>query len=157
MLGIFKKKKEQQIHLSSPFKGRLIDITKVDDPAFSEKMLGEGIGVLPEEKVAKAPCDGEIIQIFPTNHAYALRTSQGVEVLVHIGIGTVQLKGAGFKRLVEVGNQVKKGDPIIEADFAFIKEQGKDITTIVVITNSSEMKSIEVNTNNLEEMLVISV
>ncbi|WP_066504204.1 PTS sugar transporter subunit IIA [Abyssisolibacter fermentans] len=156
MLNLFRKKRE--VVIMPPFVGERIDITEVNDEAFSNKMVGDGVAVIPTSNVAKAPCNGKIIQIFPTNHAFCLETKEGLEILVHIGLDTVELKGKGFKRLVEVGCEVEKGQAIIEADFKYIKEIGKDITSILVITNMDKVDSISKNFNDDEdEMLKVKI
>ncbi|QZY56435.1 PTS sugar transporter subunit IIA [Crassaminicella profunda] len=155
MLRFFSKNKE--ITLKAPFKGEIVDIKEVDDPAFSTKMLGDGVAVRPNSNIAVAPCDGKIAQIFPTNHAFGIITKEGLEILVHIGIDTVNLKGEGFKRLVEVGTDVKKGTGIIEVDLNYIKKSGKDTITPVVITNMDKVENMSKNLNNNEEILKIKV
>lgn len=155
MLGLFKKNKE--VVLKTPFEGEIIDISEVNDPVFSEKMLGDGAAVKPRNSTAVAPCDGKLTQIFPTKHAFGITTKEGLEILVHIGLDTVTLKGEPFKSLVEEGIQVEKGTPIIEVDFHRIKELGKDTITAIVVTNMEKVKSIEKDLNNTEEVLKIGV
>lgn len=141
MLGIFKKNKD--VLLKSPFEGEIIDISEVNDPVFSGKMLGDGAAVKPINSTAVAPCDGTVSNIFPTNHAFGITTKEGLEILVHIGLDTVSLNGDPFKRLADVGSKVKKGTPIIEVDFDKIKEAGKDTITAVVITNMEKVSSVK--------------
>lgn len=155
MFSFFNKNKD--IIVKSPFDGEIVDITNVNDIAFSSKMLGDGIAVKPINNIAVAPCDGSITQIFPTNHAFGITTKEGLEILVHIGIDTVSLKGEGFKRLVEVGSQVKKGTPIIEIDLDIIKNLGKDTITPILITNMGVVENIEKNFDNKEEVLKIKI
>ncbi|MEG0386713.1 MAG: PTS glucose transporter subunit IIA, partial [Niameybacter sp.] len=112
MFNFFNKLKG--IEIISPMTGEAIDLSQVPDPVFSEKMVGDGIAIIPTENRVVAPCDGKIVQIFPTNHAIGIETTTGLDLLIHIGIDTVDLKGEGFKRLVEEGDTVKMGDPILE-------------------------------------------
>ena len=105
------------IVIGSPFHGESAPITASPDEAFAEKMMGDGATVVPCEGVVTAPCDATISFVFDTNHAIGLELEDGVEMLIHVGINTVALKGQGFKALVQEGDQVKKGDTlcIIEA------------------------------------------
>lgn len=154
MLSFFGK--NRLLSLISTFEGKIVDITNVSDPAFSSKMIGDGVAVIPENNIAVAPCDGTVTQIFPTNHAFGITTKEGIEILVHIGIDTVKLKGEGFKRLIEVGSKVKKGVGIIEVDLDFIKSSGKDTITPIIITNMDKVERIEKNFNK-DEVLKIKL
>jgi glucose-specific phosphotransferase system IIA component len=155
MLRLLKRNKT--INIRAPFEGEVIDITEVSDQVFSSKMVGDGVAIKPKSRIAVAPCDGKISQIFPTNHAFGLVTKEGLEVLVHIGIDTVDLKGAGFKRLVEIGRNVKQGQGIIEIDIDYLKKSGKDIITPVVITNMDKVESITKNFDDKEKILCITM
>lgn len=150
-------KKNRKLDIKAPFEGEIVDIIEVSDEVFSSKMIGDGVAIKPESSTAIAPCDGEITQIFPTNHAFGITTKEGLEILVHIGIDTVNLKGEGYKRLVEVGSKVKRGEGIIEVDFEFIKKAGKDIITPVVITNIDKVESIIKNFNDKEKILSVKI
>ena len=141
MFGIFKKK---TLSLKSPMDGEVIDITKVPDAVFSQKMVGDGFAVSPVNGSVKAPCSGKIAQIFPTNHAFGIVTDDGVEILVHIGIDTVELKGEGFTRIAEVGAQVNAGDEIVRVDLDVLKSHDKSMVTPVVVTSPDKVKSIDV-------------
>ncbi len=141
-MGFFKKNKEIQV--LSPMNGEIIEMTEVPDPAFSQKMLGDGFAVKPTDGSVKAPVSGKLVQIFPTNHAFAVVTDEGLEVLVHIGIDTVELKGDGFKRITEPGGEVKAGDVIVEVDLAYLEEKGKPSVTPVVFTNGEKIKAVNV-------------
>ncbi|WP_432408947.1 PTS sugar transporter subunit IIA [Wukongibacter sp. M2B1] len=155
MLSLFKRNKE--VVINSPFEGEIVDILDVNDLAFSEKILGDGFAVIPSSNVALAPCDGRVTQIFHTNHAFGITTNEGLEILVHIGLDTVKLEGKGFKRLVEVGNEIKKGTGIIEVNLDYIKNSGKDIITPVVITNMEVVKNMVKDFNSNEDVLRVDV
>lgn len=142
MFGFLKKK---TLDIISPVNGEIIEIEKVADQVFSQKMLGDGFAVNPKDGKIKAPADGKIIQIFPTNHAFGIAMENGIEILVHIGIDTVELKGEGFTKKVESGSLVKKGDIIIEVDLEFLKSKGKDVVTPVIFTKSDNIKTISFN------------
>lgn len=143
--------------IKTPFNGKIVDITEVKDQAFSNKLIGDGFAVIPENNIAVAPCDGKITTIFPTNHALGITTKDGLEVLLHIGIDTVELKGEGFKRLIEVGSKVKKGQEVIEIDLEYLKRSGVDSTTSVVITNMDKVESLEKHLDNAEKVLKVRV
>jgi len=142
MFGLFKKKGEV---LLPAMKGEVVGLDQVPDAVFSQRMLGDGYAVIPSEGVVIAPVSGVVVQIFPTNHAFGIVTDSGLEVLVHIGIDTVEMKGEGFKRLVEVDTKVTAGTPIIEVDLALVKLKAKSAITPVVITNKEKVKSLKVN------------
>lgn len=139
-MGLFSKKKE--LDLYAPITGELIDITEVKDQVFSQKILGDGIAIEPKEGVLYAPFDCEVVQLFHTLHAIGLK-AKDVEILVHIGMDTVELNGEGFKGFVNEGDHVKKGQKLIEFDIDYIKSKGKEITTPIVITNMDQVKSLD--------------
>lgn len=141
MFNIFKNK---EAYLAAPFAGEVCELKEVPDDAFAQKMLGDGFAITPEENVIKAPCAGEIVQIFSTGHAVGIQTEEGLEVLVHIGIDTVKLDGEGFEKLVKNGDQVEVGTPLVEVDLDFIKENAPSITTPVIITNMEKVKNLEI-------------
>jgi len=155
MFSIFRKNKE--VVIQSPFDGEILDVSEVNDPAFSQKLLGDGVAVIPKSNIAVAPCDGKITQIFHTNHAFGITTKEGLEILVHIGIDTISLEGTGFKRLVEVGSEVNKGTGIIEVDLDYIKSCDKDTITPIVVTNMEIVENIEKNIEDSKEILKIRV
>ena len=135
MLGIFKKKKTSGYMLGAPAKGKAVNIQEVNDPTFSSGMLGQGVAVLPTEGKIYAPADGEISMVFDTLHAISMVAENGVEILVHVGLDTVNLKGQGFEAHVKAGDSVKKGD--------FLKAEGYDIITPVVVCNTDEYAKVE--------------
>jgi PTS system glucose-specific IIA component len=148
MFGFLKKNIE--VYIVSPVSGKLMDITEVPDEVFSSKMVGDGIAIEPDNGLVLAPCSGEIVQIFNTNHAVAIKTKEGLEVLIHLGIDTVKLKGEGFKRIAEVGAKVKEGDVLIEMDIEKIKSLGKSTITPVIITNSEVIEEINKQRGTVE-------
>lgn len=138
MFGFLKK----ELNLVAAIDGKTIDLTNVPDPVFAQKMAGDGIAIDTTGNIVVAPCDGELSLIFKTNHAFAMTLDNGVELLVHIGIDTVSLDGKGFKRLVEAGQKVKAGTPIIEINRGIIEESGLSLITPILITNPDSVKSI---------------
>ena len=144
MFGFLKRKKRD---VFAPINGQLMDLGSVDDEVFAQRMAGDGVAILPVGEIFTAPIDGVITKIFSTNHAYSVKSKQDLEVLVHIGLETVALKGEGFERLAEEGDEVKVGDPIIKVDLNYIKEHAKDIITPILITDESKYEAIDKNTN----------
>lgn len=132
--------KFKNIDLYSPMTGEAVDLSQVPDPIFAEKMVGDGVAIIPTENVVVAPCDGKVVQIFPTNHAIGIESNSGLDLLIHIGIDTVELKGDGFKRLVEEGATIRKGDPILEVDIERVKELGKPLISPFIITNTDKVE-----------------
>lgn len=131
-----KRKKEIMIH--SPLKGELISLEEVSDPVFSQKMMGEGVGLIPTSGEVFSPVDGEVTQVFPTKHAIGMVTEKGIEVLLHLGLDTVELNGEGFNIEVEVGNKLKINDRIGAFSLPFIEEKGKKTTSVLVFPNFTE-------------------
>lgn len=150
MFNLFGKKKEEaqpaarRQGVAAPMDGKMIPIGDVPDPVFSQKLVGDGFAIEPSNGIVTAPVSGELVQLFPTKHAFGIKTAEGLEVLVHVGIDTVQLKGEGFASFATVGDQVKQGQIILEVDLEVLKNAGKSIITPVIITNMTDIKSIEI-------------
>ena len=138
-----KTQTESTIDLIAPISGEIVAIEDVPDVVFAEKIVGDGIAIRPTGSKMVAPCDGTIGKIFETNHAFSLESDTGIELFVHFGIDTVELKGKGFTRIAEEGQKVKMGDTIIEFDLAFLTENAKSILTPVVISNMDEIKELQ--------------
>lgn len=136
----FNKKNEEII--VAPLTGTIVPLEEVPDATFAEKMLGDGIAVEPTGNIVVAPCDGMVTLVSDTKHAVAMTTDQGVELLIHIGLDTVQLAGEGFTQLVEAGNKVTAGTPLVELDLDLISSNGFKLITPVVITNSDDVKLV---------------
>lgn len=136
------KKKETEIVIYAPIKGKCVSIKEVSDPTFSEEILGKGIAIIPEDGKVYAPADGVVTTMFPTGHAVGLTTDQGVELLVHVGLDTVALKGDGFHIACKENQKVKRGDLLMEADLEKIKAAGYEVITPVVICNSAEYAEV---------------
>ena len=134
---------ENTIDIVAPISGEIVAIEDVPDVVFAEKIVGDGIAIRPTGNKMVAPCDGEIGKIFETNHAFSLESDTGIELFVHFGIDTVELKGEGFTRIAQEGQKVKAGDTIIEFDLAFLTEKAKSILTPVVISNMDEIKELQ--------------
>lgn len=139
----FLKKKDNTICM--PIKGKCLDISECKDKTFSDKLMGDGFMVEPEENIICSPCDGELTMIFPTKHAFGLKMSDGTEVLVHIGIDTVNLNGQYFEALSSVNKKVKKTTPIIKCDMDKIKESGYDPSVLVIMSGRQDVKKKHLN------------
>ena len=128
--------KETDIY--APGTGHIIPLSEVPDKVFSEKMMGDGIGFVPEKGEIVAPFDGTVKTIFPTKHAIGLESDTGIEVLIHIGIDTVKLNGEGFESLVDVNEPVTQGQPLMKINLAYLKEHAPSVVTPVIITNQDD-------------------
>ncbi|WP_050615306.1 PTS sugar transporter subunit IIA [Bacillus testis] len=128
--------------LAAPATGKFVPLEEVPDPVFSQKMMGDGVAVDPTEGLIVAPIDAEVLQVFPTKHAVGLKTSNNTEILIHIGLETVALKGEGFEAHVKEGDKVKKGDKLISFDLDIIRTKAKSTITPVIITNTDAVGSI---------------
>ena len=129
--------------VTAPLAGEAIPLAEVKDPMFAGGMLGPGAGIVPTDGRVVAPFDGEVIVAFPTGHAYGLRSASGVEILIHVGMDTVQLDGKHFTSRVSVGQQVRRGDVLAEVDLAAVAAAGYDTTTPVVVTNAAGYERID--------------
>ena len=128
-----------EIKIYSPLSGKTIQLEDVEDEAFSSGVLGKGVAILPEEGVLYAPVDGTISAFFPTGHAIGISTDNGAELLIHVGMDTVQLNGKGFRPFAAEGDKVKKGQKLLEFDCKLIKEAGYSLVTPILITNAEDM------------------
>lgn len=146
---MFKFLKGKEIELVAPMTGKAVQITEVPDPVFAEKMIGDGVAIEPTEGLVVAPCKGKVVQIFPTNHAIGIETKQGFDVLVHLGIDTVELNGKGFERLVEEGQDVEAGTPLIKMDLDIIVAEGKKTITPVIITTMDKITKMDITTGEV--------
>ncbi|AKC31849.1 PTS glucose transporter subunit IIA [Candidatus Pantoea carbekii] len=130
------------IDIVAPLSGEIVNIEDVPDVVFAEKIVGDGIAIKPIGNTMVAPIDGTIGKIFETNHAFSIQSNNGIEIFVHFGIDTVELKGKGFRRIAEEGQKIKKGDAIIEFNLPLLEEKAKSTLTPVVVSNMDEIKSL---------------
>ncbi|MBW7987697.1 beta-glucoside-specific PTS transporter subunit IIABC [Lactobacillus helveticus] len=138
--------------LVSPLNGDVKPLSEIKDEVFSSGAMGQGVAIEPSEGVLHAPADGKIALVFPTGHAVGINTTDGAEVLMHIGMDTVNLQGKGFKTLVQKGQEVKAGDPLVEFNIKEIKAAGYEVATPVVVTNSKKYESINQVANGTVEV-----
>ncbi|SFK60035.1 PTS system, glucose-specific IIA component [Halobacillus dabanensis] len=136
---LFGGNKSVEEQIVAPINGKVVSLDEVDDPVFSQRMMGDGVAIEPDDGKVVSPVSGEIVQLFPTNHAVGIKTKSGVEVLVHIGLETVSMEGEGFEGFVKTGDQVNAGDHLITFDMDLVKEKAKSTITPVVITNFDDV------------------
>lgn len=135
----------------SPINGVVKKLEEVNDEVFAGKMMGEGVAIMPSGSVVYSPIKGKVSVVFPTGHAFGLIGEDGVEVLIHIGIDTVELNGEGFDIKIEANQDVEIGTPLVTCDFSLIEGKGYDKEVIIVITNSSNYGSITcLKSDNIE-------
>lgn len=148
MFGLFKKNKVEEI--ASPFNGEVIQITEVEDPVFSEKMMGDGIAIIPSEGKLYSPVNGEVIQVFETKHAMIVKSNEGTNILMHVGLETVELGGVPFEPVVKAGDKIEKGQLLMNIDLEYIKNNNLPIVTPVVLVNDGgeNEKEIAEKVNN---------
>ncbi|MBI4782325.1 MAG: phosphoenolpyruvate--protein phosphotransferase [Oscillatoriophycideae cyanobacterium NC_groundwater_1537_Pr4_S-0.65um_50_18] len=127
------------VQLIAPLSGRLVKIENVPDPVFAEKMVGDGISIDPVSNTLLAPCDGEVIQLHPSCHAVTIKSPEGIEVLMHIGLDTVTLRSEGFLPHIKVGDRVRVGDPLIDFDANYVATHARSLLTQIVITNGERV------------------
>ena len=137
---------EKNEEFASPVKGKILDLSEVPDQVFSQKMMGDGLAFDPAEGKVYAPYSGQITVAFPTGHAYGIKTAAGKEVLIHIGMDTVELNGKGFHGKVKQGDYVKQGDLLTEIDLDYIKAQGKPVITPVIFTDGTKVEMLKKDT-----------
>lgn len=138
MFGFMKKNKREE--LVAVVDGKLISIEKVNDPVFSQKMMGDGFAIASTGDTVYACADATVSMLFPSNHAVGLTLDNGMEILIHIGIETVNEEGKGFTCFCEQGKTVKKGEALVKFDRQYLEEKGYDLTVIAVFTNKDSYK-----------------
>lgn len=134
---------ENSFVLAAPVDGKAVNLSEVEDEVFSRRIVGDGAAIRPSGEVIVSPACGKVTIIFKTNHAFGIELENGIEVLVHIGINTVELDGNGFERLIEEGTDVKQGDAIIKIDKKYIESRGYSLITSVIITNTDHIDHID--------------
>ncbi|WP_285769425.1 N-acetylglucosamine-specific PTS transporter subunit IIBC [Peribacillus sp. SI8-4] len=126
-----------------PFEGKIVPIEEVPDQVFAMKMMGDGFAIEPANGKLSSPIDGEVLSIFPTNHALGLKMENGLEVLIHVGLDTVKLNGEGFTPLVKEGQRVTKGTPLLDIDLDFVKRNAPSTVTPIIFTNLAEGTAVK--------------
>lgn len=145
MFSFFKKKEVTTAYadvIFAPLKGTAVPSSEIKDPTFGEEMLGKGMAIKPSEGKVYAPFDGTVATVFDTRHALSLVSEKGTEVLIHVGLDTVMLKGQYYTAHTENGASVKKGDLLLEFDIEAIQAAGYDVITPVVVCNTDDYKEV---------------
>ena len=137
---------QTNFRIGAPVGGKAVSLGQVNDPAFASALLGNGIAIEPSEGKIVAPCDATVDTIFQTGHAVSLICDFGAEILIHVGLDTVNLKGKHYRAHVRTGEKVKKGQLLITFDLQAIKEDGYDVITPVVVCNSNIYKTFTART-----------
>lgn len=158
MINLFKNLKKE-CSVLSPVKGRCIPIEEVPDNMFANKLLGDGVAFVFEENEVYIPCDGEVVMIAHTKHAFGLKSKNGMEILIHIGLDTVTLNGEGFDVLIKQGQQVKAGDKAVIINQKLMREKGINLITPMVITNSNEYELFNIINGSVKtgENILVSI
>lgn len=147
MFGSLKKlfggEEQAEKVIAAPVSGRAVPMSEVSDPTFSQEILGKGAAIIPSEGKVLAPADGIITMVFDTKHALSIQTENGAELIIHIGLDTVQLKGQFFEAHVNAGDKVKKGDLLLDFDIDKIKEAGYDVITPLIVCNTPKFPKME--------------
>jgi PTS system glucose-specific IIA component len=142
-MGLFGKKKDLEVF--APVDGEIIDLAQVEDEVFAEGMLGEGMAFIPANGVFVAPIEGKLVTVFPSGHAYGIKSKSGAEILLHIGLDTVSLNGEGFDVKVKQDENVSVGDTLVEIDLASVSKKVPSMQTpLVFTTDSMDGKTIEI-------------
>jgi len=131
------------LNIHAPLSGKLIPITEVDDPVFAEKMVGDGMAIEPSDTIVRSPIEGKVTMVFDALHAIGIETAEGIELMIHVGLETVKLKGKGFKVHTKVGKKVKVGSKLLTLDLEYLKTNAKSIITPVVITNPDRVQHFD--------------
>jgi len=143
LFDIFKKKEKTIVTIYSPINGKVIELKEVPDEAFAQKMVGDGCAIEPDKGSICSPIEGQLMNIFPTNHAIIFETIDGLEMIVHFGIDTVKLDGKGFQKLREPG-PIKVGDEIVKYNLDEIKDGVPSTRSPIIINNMEKVEKIEV-------------
>ena len=143
LFDIFKKKEKTIVTIYSPINGKVIELKEVPDEAFAQKMVGDGCAIEPDKGSICSPIEGQLMNIFPTNHAIIFETIDGLEMIVHFGIDTVKLEGKGFQKLREPG-PIKVGDEIVKYNLDEIKDGVPSTRSPIIINNMEKVEKIEI-------------
>lgn len=140
---------KKNFELTAPIDGKVIDLSEVPDQIFSERMAGDGVAIDTTGDMVLAPANGTVVLILKTDHAFGMVLKNGIEILIHVGIDTVELDGRGLERMIEEGAVVRVGEPIIKLDRNFIEQKGYSLITSIIITNSEIVEDMKCNVGKL--------
>lgn len=158
-MGLFDKFKKKEFGINdviTPCSGEMIPAKSINDPIFSQEILGKTIGIIPTDGNIYAPVSGKLEVMYPTGHAFGISREDGTSLLVHIGIDTVNLKGQGFKVFHKQGDDVKIGDKIVSVDLNLVKEKGYDTTTMLIITEIGTNQISYIDYQQVNKLSVIN-
>lgn len=144
-MNLFSKMKRKPLQLKAPMKGQVIDVTDVPDEVFAKKYVGDGIAIYPTEGKVYSPVDGEIMLMAETGHAIGIRTKEGFEILIHVGLDTVAMNGEGFENLISEGDKVRTGQLLLNFNLELVKARAKSTVSPVLISNMEVVEHIEKN------------
>lgn len=144
MFNLLKSRCDNNIY--SPVNGKCIDISEVEDIGFASKAMGDGVAFIPINDVVVSPCDGTLKMVFRTGHAFGIKADNGLEILIHIGIDTVNLEGKGFTVLKGINEKIKKGDPIVIFDLEEV-QKSYDTSILMIVTNGKMFEKIAIGKN----------
>ncbi len=144
-----KRPEAKDVQIYAPLTGEIVNLEDVPDVVFSEKIVGDGVAIRPTGNTLVAPVNGTIGKIFETNHAFSIESEEGVELFVHFGVDTVELKGEGFERIASEGQKVKVGTPIVKFNLEVLESKAKSVLTPVVISNMDEISHLEKKSGNV--------
>lgn len=129
--------------MAAPVAGKVISLDEAGDAVFASRALGEGVAIIPESSQILAPVSGEVVTVAKTGHAFGIKTDDGVEVLIHVGIDTVKMAGEGFTVAVAKRQRVSTGDLLVEVDFEQVQQAGYATTTLMTVTNTKKLTRVE--------------
>lgn len=138
----------------SPLEGSLLKLSEIDDQVFSQGLMGDGFAVELESSEVISPFDGEVVMTFPTKHAYGLKSNDGLEVLIHLGMDTVALNGVGFECFVKVGEKIKQGQLLVKVDLEYIKSQQKSLVSPVIFTSGEKINLLALEKVKLAQKVI---
>lgn len=144
LFGIFNKDNFGDT-IYCPVNGVIVDIKEVNDPVFSEKIIGDGVAIKPDDGIIVSPCNGTIEHISSTKHAVAITSSKGLQILIHLGIDTVELQGKGFECFIKRGQSVKRGERMVSMDLDYISKMNKDCIIAIIIVNKQKFEITDKN------------
>lgn len=139
MFNIFKKNCKKLL-IKAPVDGDIVDIVEVPDEVFAQKLVGDGVAVNPKSDIFVSPVNGVITTVFPTKHAIGIKTLDGIEIMIHVGVDTVKLNGEGFTTFINEGDKVKIGDKLLQIDRDIVKSKAKSLVSPIIITNMEKVK-----------------
>lgn len=150
-MGLFDfLKKGRAVELRAPLSGAVVPLANVPDPVFAGKMVGDGVAIDPSDGVVCSPCDGEVVALFPTFHAVGIRSCDGLEILIHVGIDTVEMKGEGFSSAVTMGDRVTTGQELLRFDPVLVRSKAPSVLSPVLLTSMPRVETFQVAEGSVE-------